>query len=160
MPCGQSVLFLYYLSRQYSQTVISVPIVSVLRSIVVNGKWKYPKGEVVYRIGRPDSIKGLSLRPWRPMESFLQGTLLASFHRINLERSERFKNKRSEVRNQRSEIRALSKITNEPRRREKIILNSNPSEIRCAPHYHEFYWVNRNAKNYDINLIPSAPFWY
>ena len=80
MPCGQSVLFLYYLSRQYSQTVISVPIVSVLRSIVVNGKWH----GVVYRIGRPDSIKGLSLCPWR------------------LERSERFKNKRSEVRNQRS----------------------------------------------------------
>ena len=87
MPCGQSVLFLYYLSRQYSQTVISVPIVSVLRSIVVNGKWKYPKGGVVYRIGRPDSIKGLSLCPLR------------------LERSERFKNKRSEVRSQKSEIR-------------------------------------------------------
>ena len=57
MPCGQSVFFLYYLSRQYSQTVVSVPIVSVLRSIVVNGK--YPKGEVVYRIGNSDSIKGL-----------------------------------------------------------------------------------------------------
>jgi len=27
--------------------------------IVVNGKWGYPKGGVVYRIGRYDSIKGL-----------------------------------------------------------------------------------------------------
>ncbi len=27
--------------------------------IVVIGKWDYPKGGVVYRIGRPDSIKGL-----------------------------------------------------------------------------------------------------
>ena len=57
MPCGQSVLFLCYLSQQYSQNVVFVPIVSVLRSIVVNGK--YPKGEVVYRIGNSDSIKGL-----------------------------------------------------------------------------------------------------
>ena len=71
MPCGQSVLFLCYLSQQYSQNVVFVPIVSVLRSIVVNGK--YPKGGGVYRIGCPDSIKGLSLCPWR------------------LERSERFK---------------------------------------------------------------------
>ena len=27
--------------------------------IVVNGKWGYPKGGVVYRIGLPDSVKGL-----------------------------------------------------------------------------------------------------
>ena len=54
MPCGQSVFFLYYLSQQYSQNVVLVSIVSVLRSIVVNGKWHIPEG-----------WSGLSNRPLR-----------------------------------------------------------------------------------------------
>jgi hypothetical protein len=44
MPWGQSVFFLYYLSQQYSQNVVLVANVSVIRSIFVNGKWHIPEG--------------------------------------------------------------------------------------------------------------------
>jgi hypothetical protein len=44
MLCGQSVFSLYCLSRQYSQNVFLVPIVSVLRSIVENRFIEIPEG--------------------------------------------------------------------------------------------------------------------
>ena len=44
MLCWRSLFFLYYLSRQYSQNVVLVANVGVIRSIFVNGKWHLPEG--------------------------------------------------------------------------------------------------------------------
>ena len=75
MPCGQSVFSLYYLSRQYSQNVFLVPIISVLRSIVENSFMELPEGlnglpnrapagRSIAKTGY-DSVKSLSSRPSR-----------------------------------------------------------------------------------------------
>jgi hypothetical protein len=54
MLCGRALFFLYYLSQQYSQNVVLVANVSVIRSIFVNGEWHIPEG-----------WSGLSNRPLR-----------------------------------------------------------------------------------------------
>ena len=117
--------FLFYLSQQYSQSVVLVANVSVIRSIFVNGKWHLPEG-----------WRGLSNRGLAGAK--LEERRLVRFDKRSSSRPLCLCGSRSEIRDQGLWIRSR---------------NEAPQWNPLRSSLNEFHGVNKGAKDTKILLF-------